>query len=88
MERRIQGTLPNLQSRTGHLTQPLGNGPPVLGLERERFEDQEIERPLGKIQPSISHTHPFCFDKRLTPLVSKRKGSVECPASCTSALFR
>jgi hypothetical protein len=47
----------------------------VLRLERERFEDQEIECSLGKFHPGISHRHPFCFDKRLTPVMSKRKGS-------------
>jgi hypothetical protein len=50
MERRIQGALADLQRRGGDLMEPLRDRPAMARLERERFENQEIECALRKIE--------------------------------------
>src|SRR5262245_41087279 len=43
-----------------------GNGPTVLRFERDRFQNQQIERPLGKLHSAGRHRQPFHFDRNCT----------------------
>ena len=49
VERRIERALLNLQCFFGDLLNAFGDGPPVLGLERDCFEDQKIQHAMDKI---------------------------------------
>lgn len=49
MESGVQGALLNLQNVAGDLLDALGDGPAVLGLESQGFEDQEIESALDEV---------------------------------------
>jgi hypothetical protein len=42
------------------LMKPLGNSPPVLRPQCDRFQNQEIQRALRKFKPSvINHQNPY-----------------------------
>ena len=49
VERGVEGALLDLENILGDLLDALGDGPAVLGLESQGFEDQEIEGALNKI---------------------------------------
>ena len=49
MQRWIQRSLRDLQRGVRDLMQPLRDGPSMHGLQRERLQDEEVERPLGEI---------------------------------------
>jgi hypothetical protein len=49
MQRGVQRALLNLQNVVGNLYDALGDGPPVHGLERDRLQNQQVERALDKI---------------------------------------
>src|SRR5262245_1400164 len=50
MKRRIQGALADIQGCGRDLMEALRDCPPVSRLERQRFQNQEIECALGKIE--------------------------------------
>src|SRR5262249_25267715 len=54
MQRRVQRALLHLERVVGNLLDAFGNRPAVLRLERDGFQDQEIERALRQI-----HGSPF-----------------------------
>ncbi len=49
MERRIERALLHLQHLTGDLLDALGDGPAVLRLERDGFQDEQVECSLHEI---------------------------------------
>lgn len=46
VECRVQRTLTGIEAIARHLTDSVGDAPPVVRTEREDPEDQEVERPL------------------------------------------
>src|SRR5205814_749659 len=54
----VERPLRDLERGAGHVVQSLRDRPAVLRAERERFEDQEVERPLGEIQ-MVVHRRPW-----------------------------
>ena len=58
MEGGIERTLRHLERLTGDLLDPLGDGPAVL-LERQRAEDQQIQRALRKVDALVAIVTPF-----------------------------
>src|SRR3989454_11245116 len=42
---------------------PLGNCPPVLRFERQRFQDEEIQGTLRQVNALVCHPLPFRFYK-------------------------
>src|SRR4051812_35443582 len=63
MECRIEGALGHLEDVLGDLLDALRDGPAVLRLERERSEDQQIERALREIDAFATHepVSPFAL---------------------------
>src|SRR4051812_11872870 len=55
MERGIQRALLDAQDIRRNLLQPFRDGPAVLWLERERAEDQEVERALRQVHAFVGH---------------------------------
>src|SRR5690242_20286214 len=49
MQSRVERALLDLQNFTGNLLNALGDGPTVLGLGRNGFEDQEIQSSLDQV---------------------------------------
>jgi hypothetical protein len=49
VQRGVEGTLLNLQHFPGDLLDALGDGPAVLRLERDSFENQQVQRSLHEI---------------------------------------
>src|SRR6516165_8921736 len=86
VQRRIQRPLPHLQDPAGHLVDALGNGPTVLRSERQRAQNQKIERALRKIEHRFRHASPLRFYRKITPLLSKYKGNCSSDPSGRSAL--
>ena len=70
MQRRIERTLIDLERTLRDLLNPLGYRPAMLRLERDRFQNQQVQRPLRQDPSSL----PFRFDRSIGELVSKRKG--------------
>jgi len=69
MERGIERSLVDFQDAAGDLLDPLADPPAVHGLERDGFEDQEIEGPLEDVGIGLHG---------LSPRYSTR----ECKRSC------
>ena len=61
MERRVERALGDLQRVARDLANPLGDGPAVQRPERERLEDQEIERALREVEMSQPSASPVYF---------------------------
>jgi hypothetical protein len=74
VKRRIQGTLTDQKHVVRHLTDALGDRPPVHRLERDNLENQEIERALHEIG-RFAHVYPSVTDKSISVLLSVIKGS-------------
>jgi len=55
MESGIEGALLDLEDFVGELLYALGDGPAVLGLERDGLEDQQVESALDEVA-WLSHT--------------------------------
>src|SRR4051812_15989532 len=72
MECRIEGALGHLEDVLGDLLDALRDGPAVLWLERERSEDQQIERALRQIDAFATH-HP------VSPFALLQEHSVTTP---------
>src|SRR5262249_15447785 len=49
VQRGVQRALLHLQLVARHLLDPLRDGPPVLRLERQRAQNQDVQRPLNQI---------------------------------------
>src|SRR5438132_665177 len=49
VQSRVKGALLDLQHLTRDLLNALGNRPPMLGFERDSFQDQKVQRSLDKI---------------------------------------
>ena len=64
VESRIERALRDLQRGVRHLTDPLGERPPVHRREGERFEDQEVEGALWQIESWVGHAVPLHFYRR------------------------
>src|SRR5690348_191824 len=55
MEGRIERSLRNLERRRGDLADALRDRPAVLRLEGQRFQDEQIERPLRELDLRCVH---------------------------------
>src|SRR5207302_4811035 len=55
MQCRVERALWNLKRVARDLVDALGNPPAVHRLERERFENQEIERALRQVESGVVH---------------------------------
>jgi hypothetical protein len=53
----------DLKHIAGDLLNPLGNCPPVLRLERQRFQNQEIQGALRQVNAFVCHAPPFASTK-------------------------
>src|SRR3954466_9395244 len=73
MQCRVQRPLRDLECLAGHLVNSLGDRPAMLRRERERFEDQEVERSLRQIE-SIGHGFPLCFYKTIYSTCRSARG--------------
>src|SRR5262249_31168030 len=57
----------------GDLMNALRHCPTVLRLERQRFEDQEVERPLGQVEPWFRHTTVVMQGASVIPSEARRR---------------
>ena len=57
--------------------QALGDGPSVLGLERQNLQNEQVERSLRQVDSFMRHDDPYCSDRNLAQLLTKHKGSPE-----------
>src|SRR5205823_6648491 len=55
MQRRVQRALWDLKRFARDLLDALGNPPAVHRLERERFENQKVERALRQVESGVVH---------------------------------
>src|SRR5260370_18208328 len=84
----IQRALLNLQSSLRNLLQPLRNAPTVLRLKCQRFQDQQIQRALRKLNSLIFQTcllsSPllYNFDMNYNFLSCRRARGRYCGANC------
>ena len=66
---RDRATLAGSAASRRHLVDALGDRPAMLRPERERLEDQEIERPLGRSSWSSATRSPFALLQDVRSLV-------------------
>src|SRR4051812_28923869 len=66
VKRRVERPLADVEGGARNQAEPLRDGPPVLRLEGDRFQDEQVECPLWEIEPFAVHSSaPFYFDRRL-----------------------
>src|SRR5687768_16967273 len=49
VQRRVERAIAHLQNVVGNLVEPLADRPAVEGLEREDFQDEQVERALHEV---------------------------------------
>jgi hypothetical protein len=75
VQRRIEGTLTDVERCARELMEPLRDRPAVLRFVRDGFQDQEIQSALRKVHSIGRHVLPFCFDRRkIAALLSECNG--------------
>jgi hypothetical protein len=69
MERRVQGTLGELENVVGDLLNPLGNGVAVYRSQIDDLQDEHVERALGELR-SLLHCDTMFSDISMSDMYS------------------
>jgi hypothetical protein len=64
VKRGIERALANVQSLARNLMKALRNGPPMTSFKTQGLEDQEVERPLRKVELVFGHRDYLCASTR------------------------
>src|SRR5439155_13832819 len=80
VQRRIQRALLHLKNVARNLLNALGDGPAVLGFERQRFQNEEIQCALRQVNAFVHHFPLLLLQNQtLSCPLSKCKGEAQYP---------